>query len=281
MIPEDMVVGFILEPTVHVLAVPVFFPHPRYKLPTFQPDPDEHPELVELQGQPCEQLIAHGGKGCYDSYGEDGRSIEKHIRALIDVGHGSVLEHANISIFAEGISRGCSHEIVRHRPGMAYSQRSTRYVDEGECSVVLEPYMAALSKSDPRKLRPDESVLIARYCNSLRDSVNEYRFAVDKLLGLASTDLKPRDKRKWARGKARQLLPIALETRMTITANLRAWRHFLVARSSRYAEPEIRRLANAIYDQIMGHAPSVFQDLEAHSTMVDGFLEYDPPLGKV
>ena len=142
--PEDMSVGFILKPTVHVLAVPVFYPHPRYKLPTFQPDPDEHPELVELQGQPCEQLIAHGGKGCYDSYGEDGRSIEKHIRALVDVGHGSVLEHANISVFAEGISRGCSHEIVRHRPGMAYSQRSTRYVDEGECSVVLEPYMAAL-----------------------------------------------------------------------------------------------------------------------------------------
>lgn len=278
---EDMEVGFILKPTVHVLAVPVFFPHPRYKLPTFQPDPDEHPELVELQGQPCEQLIAHGGKGCYDSYGEDGRSIEKHIRALIDVGHGSVLEHANISIFAEGISRGCSHEIVRHRPGMAYSQRSTRYVDEGECSVVMEPYVATLYKMDTTERRADEEILITRYCQSLRDSVNEYRFAVDKLLGLTPTDLKPRDKRKWARGKARQLLPIALETRMTITANLRAWRHFLVARSSRYAEPEIRRLANAIYDQIMGYAPSVFQDLEAHSTMVDGFLEYAPPLAKV
>jgi thymidylate synthase (FAD) len=290
MIPEDMEVGFILKPTVHVLAVPVFYPHPRYKLPTFQPDPDEHPELVELQGQPCEQLIAHGGKGCYDSYGEDGRSIEKHIRGLVDVGHGSVLEHANISVFVEGISRGCSHEAVRHRAGWAYSQRSTRYVDEGECSVVLEPYMADLYERRQKDLesfdrtillRPDEMILIDRYCNSLRNSVNEYRFAVDKLLGLAPTDLKPRDKRKWARGKARQLLPIALETRMTVTANLRAWRHFLVARSSRYAEPEIRRLANAIYDQIMGYAPSVFEDLEAHSTMVDGFLEYDPPLGKV
>ena len=281
MIPEDMEVGFILAPTVHILAVPEFYPHPRYKLPTYHPDPESFPDLVKLQGQSCEQLIAHGGKGCYDSYGEDGRSIEKHILGLVGVGHGSVLEHANISLFVEGISRGCSHEFVRHRAGFSYSQRSTRYVDEAECSVVLEPFMATLYQMAETARRPDEAILIARYCQSLRDSVNEYRFAVDKLLGLAPTDLKPRDKRKWARGKARQLLPIALETRMTVTANLRAWRHFLVARSSQYAEPEIRRVANAIYDKIVGYAPSVFKDLEEGGVMVDGFFEFTTDNPKV
>lgn len=281
MLPEDMEVGFILKPTVHVLAAPEFFPHPRYKLPTFCPDPDEHPELVELQGQPCEQLIAHGGKGCYDSYGEDGRSIEQHILGLIGVGHGSVLEHANITVFIEGISRGCSHEFVRHRAGFSYSQRSTRYVDEGECSVVLEPYMAALYEMKEEDLRQDEALLIHRYCNSMRDSVNEYRFAVEMLLKLAPSDLGKTDKRKWARGKARQLLPIGLETRMTVTANLRAWRHFLVMRSSQYAEAEIRRLAQELYWQISPYAPSVFKDLEEGGVQVGDFLEFSTDNPKV
>ncbi len=280
---KEMEVELIVKPTVHVLSVPQFFPHPRYKLPTHQPISED--ETV-LQGTPAEQLIAHGGKGCYDSYGEGGRSIEEHIRALVDVGHGSVLEHANISVFVEGISRGCSHEVVRHRAGFAYSQRSTRYVDEAACSVVLEPHMAELygrlMEHQPILMpKPQEINLVRRYIASLTDSVQEYRWAVDRLLELVPDNLKPRDRRKWARGKARQLLPIALETRMTITGNLRAWRHFFVARSSRYAEPEVRRLAFAICDQISPYAPSVFTDLWDHATMQDGFLEFAPPLAKV
>ncbi|KKM13829.1 hypothetical protein LCGC14_1712230 [marine sediment metagenome] len=277
---EGPEVGFILDPTVHVIAVPVFYPHSRYKLPTYHPNPDNL-DVTMLQGTSCEQLIAHAGKGCYDSYGEDGRSIEEHIRGLIDVGHGSVLEHANISVFIEGISRGCSHEFVRHRAGFSYSQRSTRYVDEGECSIVLEPHMAMLYKMDATERRPDEEILITRYCQSLRDSVNEYRFAVDKLLRLAPTDLGETDKRKWARGKARQLLPIGLETRMTVTANLRAWRHFLVMRSSQHAEAEIRRLTQELWWQLSPYAPSVFKDLEDGGVQVGEFLEFSTEHPKV
>jgi thymidylate synthase (FAD) len=277
----DIEVDFILKPTVRVISVPVFYSHPRYKLPTYQSNPDDPDSTMLLQGMPCEQLIAHAGKGCYDSYGEDGRSIEDHIRGLIAVGHGSVLEHANISVFIEGISRGCSHEFVRHRAGFSYSQRSTRYVDESECSVVLEPYMAALYEMREEDLRPDEALLIHRYCESLRNSVNEYRFVVDKLLELAPTDLDKTARRKWARGKARQLLPIGLETRMTVTANLRAWRHFLVMRSSQHAEAEIRRLAQEIYYQLHDWAPFVFKDLDDGSVQVGDFLEFSPENPKV
>ena len=235
----------ITEPHVHLLSVPMFMPHPRYKLPT------KHLKTIQgttsavvLQGTQCEQLIAHAGKGCYDSYGEDGRDIDKHIRTLVDSGHGSVLEHANISLFISGISRGCSHEFVRHRAGFAYSQRSTRYVDESDCAVVLEPFMARLYEQQPKILpKEEEKILLEFYLNSLEDSIINYKDTVDRLLDLAPSKMPKRDQRKWARGKARQLLPIALETRMTVTANLRAWRHFIIMRSSRFAEPEIRRLA--------------------------------------
>lgn len=266
----------------HVLAVPMFMEHPKYKLPTNKTEKLGPKEFRALQGTPSEQLIAHAGKGCYDAYGEDGRDIDKHIKTLIDSGHGSVLKHANISLFISGISRGCSHEFVRHRAGFSYSQRSTRYVAEEECSVVLEPYMASLYNSD--SISQEAKMLLVCYLDSLQSSILSYKQAVIDLwvLGPEETSrmiLSPRDKRKWARGKARQLLPIALETRMTVTANLRAWRHFLVMRSSRFAEPEIRRLSNYIYKAIQPYAPTVFQDFVGEP--IDGFPEYTTPQPKV
>ncbi len=237
----------ITEPTVTVLSTPTFIQHPRYILPA---EGDSR----------AEKLIAHAGKGCYDAYGTEGRSIKDHISTLISSGHGSVLEHANFSLFIEGVSRGLSHEMVRHRAGFAYSQRSTRYVDEGECNVVLEPYMAELYNDINRTI--DEDVLLRGYLSSLDDSVSNYIDIVRQLLDLAPNDLGKRDKRKWARGKARQLLPIAIETRLTVTANLRAWRHFIIMRSSRYAEPEIRRLAEMIKKTLEPYAPNVFADIK-------------------
>lgn len=279
----------ITEPSVHVLAVPTFMPHPKYHLPT-NPSKDLGSPFKELQGTPSEQLIAHAGKGCYDAYGEDGRDIEKHIRTLVDSGHGSVLEHACISLFIEGISRGCSHEFVRHRAGFAYSQRSTRYVDESECAVVLEPYMAELYEQrlrlldkTPRQFVSEsiERYQLSEYLTSLENSIVDYKASVERLLTLAPPNLEKRDQRKWARGKARQLLPISIETRMTVTANLRAWRHFIIMRSSRYAEAEIRRLAEMIYYKLYNLAPSVFSDMALNCEKVDGFLEHNTNLKKV
>lgn len=247
----------ITEPTVTVLSVPSFIPHPRYNLPIGE-------------GTNGERLIAHAGKGCYDAYGIEGRSIKQHIDTLISSGHGSVLEHANYSLFIEGVSRGLSHEMVRHRAGFAYSQRSTRYVDEGECNVVLEPYMAGLYDSEDRTI--DEDTLLDEYLSSLDFSVASYIKVVDQLLELCLPKLGKRDQRKWARGKARQLLPIAIETRLTVTANLRAWRHFIIMRSSRYSEPEIRRLVGLIMKTLRPLAPNVFSDI--NSEYVQGFLEF-------
>ena len=258
--------NIITEPKVTVVGQPLFDPHPNYQLP-----PD---------GTDGEKLIAMGGKGCYDSYSAGGRPVSDHIKTLIDSGHGSVLEHANYSLFIEGISRGCSHEFVRHRAGFAYSQRSTRYVDEGECNVVLEPYFADLRRSfKSDELHGSELVVYEDYMASLKESVASYKIAVERLLKLGPYGTDKRDQRKWARGKARQLLPIAIETRMTVTANLRAWRHFIIMRSGRFAEPEIRRLAGEIYAELYPLAPIVFDDMKA--TLVNDFTEFTSENSKV
>ena len=267
----------ITEPTVHVLSVPLFFPHPEYEVP----------EVVGRENDPtfdfdikrdAYSIIAHAGKGCYDSYGKDGRSIEDHINSLITTRHGSVLEHVNIGLFITGISRGCSHEIVRHRH-FSYSQRSTRYTSEEEAAIVLDPYYTQLKNKYagnndlPRtEDEIDEYNLICEFEKSCVTSLQEYAIAVKHLMNMAPSEKSKVEKRKWARGKARQLLPHALETRMTMTGNIRAWRWFLEERSSRFSEPEIRRLSNKIFDTLSNCIRYCFEDYTKN--LIDGYYEY-------
>lgn len=282
---------WITQPYVHVLAVPMFSPHPEYLLPP--------------GGTNCENLIAHAGKGCYDSYGPEGRSVGEHIRSLRNTRHGSVFEHACISLFIDGISRGCSHEIVRHRAGFSYSQRSTRYTREDGASFVLDPFYSLLQNkhiealgpvpSDPMEqakwfedkynpgagLDMDEAAILNQFKSQCDMALESYSQASEWLFEIAPKDLGGVARRKWARGKARQLLPHALETRMTMTGNLRSWRFFLEERSSKFAEPEIRRLAEAIMNKIAGFAPVVFEDMLDNPEVYEGFPVYKPEVPKV
>lgn len=274
----------ITEPNVHVLSIPQFFPHPEYELP---------PENSDIL-----KLIAHAGKGCYDSYGQDGRSVKDHIHNLMSTRHGSVLEHVNISLFISGISRGLSHELVRHR-FFAYSQRSTRYTNEDEAAIVLDPYYSDLwlkhraditdtnlFKSEPMRLEQQHSYQDSRYSNlvffleSCSQSIRHYGVTVNHLMEQAPSDKTKTEKRKWARGKARQLLPHALETRITMTGNIRAWRWFLELRSEKGAEPEIRRLTWFIYLALCQTVSFCFIDF-APAGNLDNIPELKPEISKI
>ncbi len=243
----------ITEPHVHVLSVPHFFPHPEYLIPEHDND--------------AEKLIAHAGKGCYDSYGIEGRSVSDHINSLRSSSHGSVFEHANVSVFITGVSRGLSHELVRHRAGFAYSQRSTRYTSEETAAIVLDPDFAILHdryKDFDDGVSTDnaisESAIYWNFISSCKHSFQHYKDEVRWLQESNPLKLSGTDLRKWARGKARQILPHALETRLTMTGNLRSWRTFLEQRSAFGAEEEIRRLAYHIYVQLAEVVPLVVSD---------------------
>jgi len=262
-----MSLTIITRPGVRIVSLPVFFAHPKYELP-----PHENH---------AENIIAMAGKVCYDSYGLDGRPVAQHVIGLLDQKHTSVLEHVNIGLFIEGISRGLSHELVRHRVGLSPSQRSTRYTAEDDAAMVLEPYYADIyerQQQDESLVTDRESYLLGLAIRSFESDLEVYRATVNEFIDYTEDareqlgwPLDGKAFRKFARGKARQVLPHSLETRMVLTGNLRAWRHFLVLRSSRHAEAEIRRLAHAVYQTLRPIAPNAFSDMVAAT--VDDYVE--------
>src|SRR5512146_61465 len=98
-----------------------------------------------------ERLAEFAGRICYMSqHNPAQRTTAEYLDNIKKQGHGSVLEHAVYVLLIEGISRSCSHELVRHRAGFGYSQLSQRYVDESQAAFVMPPAImgdAALEQS--------------------------------------------------------------------------------------------------------------------------------------
>ncbi len=78
---------------------------------------------------PAELVVETAGRLCYLSFGTGRSTASEYIANILASRHGSVLEHAVCGFIFTGISRSLTHELVRHRAGMAYSQLSQRYVD--------------------------------------------------------------------------------------------------------------------------------------------------------
>lgn len=244
-----MTLTIITEPTVKLLSLPMYFALPGCELPN-------HTNQLE-------NIIAVAGKVCYDSYGLDGRGVAEHVQGLAKQAHGSVLEHVNVGLFIAGVSRGLSHELVRHRVGFAYSQRSTRYADEDDCAMVLAPEYASIylaAQEDRSRVCDNNLRLLDSHISGFEHQRRLYGQHVNQLLAMADPSLTKTQARKWARGTARQNLPHALETRLVVTGNLRAWRHFMTMRTHASAEGEIRRLAVQVWFTLRDLAPNAFRD---------------------
>src|SRR5207245_566037 len=104
------------------------------------------PEHLRVQWQGSasagERLAEFAGRICYMSqHNPANRSTADYLENIKKQGHGSVLEHTVYVLLIEGISRSCSHELVRHRAGFGYSQLSQRYVDESHAAFVVPPAM--------------------------------------------------------------------------------------------------------------------------------------------
>ena len=84
-------------------------------------------------------------------------------------------------------------------------------------------------------------------------------------------------RRKQARQASRAVLPNATETRIVVTGNYRAWRHFIAMRASEHADVEIRRVAIECLRQLIESAPVAFDDFEV-STLADGTEVATSPL---
>ncbi|HYP96055.1 MAG TPA: FAD-dependent thymidylate synthase [Mycobacterium sp.] len=212
-------------------------------------------------------LVEFAGRACYQSWSKPNprtATNAAYVRHIIDVGHFSVLEHASVSFYITGISRSCTHELIRHRH-FSYSQLSQRFVPEHDSQVVVPPGMA----DDPElqdifKAAADASR--ATYTELLTRLEAKFADQPNAVL-----------RRKQARQAARAVLPNATETRIVVTGNYRAWRHFIAMRASEHADIEIRQLAIECLRQLIDLAPAVFSDFEI-STLADGTEVATSPL---
>ncbi len=212
-------------------------------------------------------LVEFAGRACYQSWSKPNprtATNASYITHIIDVGHFSVLEHASVSVYITGISRSCTHELIRHRH-FSYSQLSQRYVPADDAQVVLPPGLEG---------DPELQELFLAAADASRAAYAELLTRLEAKL----TDIpNPTLRRKQARQAARAVLPNATETRVVVTGNYRAWRHFIAMRASEHADLEIRRLAIACLRQLVEVAPAVFADFEI-TTFADGSEVATSPL---
>jgi thymidylate synthase (FAD) len=181
-----------------------------------------------------EALIEHAGRTCYRSHRTGTpEATAQFIQRRIEEGHESIVEHASASFEISGISRACSHQLVRHRLA-SYSQESQRYVDMSDPEWVIPPDIAD---------DPETADLWQRFLKEAASTYHELR----------ARDIKKED--------ARFLLPNATATRLIMTANYRELLHMFRIRISPHAQWEIRELCVRMLEDICVHAPNVFGPL--------------------
>lgn len=208
-----------------------------------------------------EHLVEVAGRVCYMSFAKPRPGgNQAYIGHILDVGHGSVLEHATWNFLFTGISRSCTHELIRHRAGFGYSQLSQRYVDESIAEYV-EPDCIADNPEAHRVFLETVAQSHQAYMKLTELLQETFRDEPDKTL-----------RRKLARQAARSVLPNATETKIFVTANARALRHFIELRGNRHAETEIRKLAVAVLQILQKEAPNLFGDFTL-TPLPDGTLE--------
>ena len=200
-----------------------------------------------------ERLAEFAGRLCYMSQDNPaGRTTAEYLSNILKQGHGSVFEHSTYVVLIEGISRSCSHELVRHRAGWGYSQLSQRYVDESHAAFVMPPAIIGDRELEAQWTRQVETAQAA-YVEAVEGLMARYQWVESKV-----------HRRKMAREAARSVLPNATEVKIVASANVRAWRTMLELRLGEGAELEIRRMAVACLRLLQREAPSLFADFEIY-----------------
>jgi len=164
---------------------------------------------------------------------------EDFIAAMISRGHLSPLEHVKFTFAIEGISRVCSHQLVRHRIA-SYSQQSQRYVDMSNFRYIIPPSIA----QDPQAKEEFERIM------------GEIRKAYRRLMTLLSQRGVEGER---AMEDVRFLLPQAVETKIVVTMNCRELLHFFGQRCCSRAQWEIRALAWKMLEICRRVLPCVFR----------------------
>lgn len=250
---------------------------------------------TDVAGQ---KLIETAGRVCYWSFARPRPGGNRaYIDHILEVGHGSVLEHAVFNLVITGVSRSFTHELVRHRAGWSYSQLSQRFVDESSAEFVVPPALereVALAQNIITELGADsadaairittadgfaghpvhKAMVGLRWLRAMERAVEDYGHLSDYLLARDQpghgVEIDKTSLRKSAREAARSVLPNATETKIFVTGNARALRTFIEMRANQAADREIRRVAVMVLRALQDAAPNLFGDYVIEPSSLTG-----------
>ncbi len=199
-------------------------------------------------------IVEFAGRACYQSFGRPNPATamqRDYIRNIIEQRHFSVLEHAVATFYLTGVSRSFTHELIRHRH-LSYSQLSQRFVDSSEPEYAIHPALQEILDNEGEETFVDERL----------EDVNEaVKRAYAEITGAMSSGATER-KKKEIREAARAVLPNMTATKIVVTGNVRAWRHFILMRCTEHADREIREVAYAIFNRLSWYYRDFFQDMK-------------------
>jgi thymidylate synthase (FAD) len=216
-----------------------------------------------------ELLTEVAGRICYKSFGvglnpnvtKIRQSSDEYMQNTLSKGDGSIFEHATCTFAFLNVSRVFTHELVRHRVGVAISQESLRYVRPTELRFWLPPELA-----DKRG-----------EIKSILENVEEnYR----QLEGTYNWDGMSFDIKKRVTSALRRIVPDGMATSIVWTANHRTIRHVIAMRTAESAEVEIRYVFDKVARMMKTKFPRIYQDFEA-TELPDETRSWRPKYNKV
>lgn len=196
---------------------------------------------IQDESTDAETLLTMAGRNCYRSFHRPNEATYNDAdylrRTLFDQGHFSIAEHATATLYFTGVSRAFLAELTRHRH-LSFSVESQRFIDANDANIVMPPAMRDLDEEDQ-----DGFLLLAE------ESIEDYKAIQTALNHL------PKKQRNEA---ARALLPNAVETRMVVTGNLRAWHEVIQRRTQPDADAEMQEVMRMAREALHTVSPVIF-----------------------
>ena len=203
------------------------------------------------------ESIANVARTCYQSHEfSNEESNIKLIKALIRRGHHAMLEFEDMTVCFDNVSRGFTHEMVRHRL-CSFAQESTRYVDESDFRVVVPPH----------KDENERVWIVNNYDRTIGITLREwFKLNENMYRTLRGEGWKPED--------ARQVLPIATKSQIVVKANIREWRHIFHMRCDKFAHWEIKGVMLMLLNECKRIIPLLFNDFIWYDNFSEGGSSY-------
>ena len=196
-------------------------------------------EVEQFNGKKIMKNIERACRTCYRSEGlitED--SYKKLLNNCINRGHESVLEHEKITVRMQ-CDIGVYKDLTRHRFG-SFSIESTRY-----CNYGKDKFDNEIKFINPCNM--DKKELFNEWYSACTEIEQRYL----KMVELGATP-----------DQMRMILPHSTAAEVTMTANIREWRHILDLRTKKMTHPAIRQLLIPLLLLFKKEMPELFEKIE-------------------